>query len=148
MNNDTKFLGIDYGDVRVGIAVSDESKKFSFNRGFMTNDTNLLTKIAELVRVENISKIVLGYPLNFNSEKTIQTLKVEKFKEQLEKFLKNKMTDAEIVYFDERLTSKLAEASIQTSGLRKSKRRDKGLVDSVAATIILQDFLDSSKNIT
>lgn len=146
MNNETKFLGIDYGEVRIGIAISDVSKKFSFIRDHLLNDKTLLPKIFDLCKSENISRIIIGYPLNFKSEKTIQTLNVENFKTELETYLRNKIPGIETVFFDERLTSKLAEAAIRGSGMKKSKRREKGMVDSYAARILLQDYLDRGLN--
>ena len=101
--NNTKYLAIDYGEKRIGIAVSDEGKKFAFARDYLINDTNFLKKLIAILKEENISKIVIGYPLNFKSEKTIQTNKVEEFKARLEKFLAQNSIEAEIVFFDERL---------------------------------------------
>ncbi len=146
MDQNTKYLAIDYGEKRVGIAVSDENKKYSFSRDHMINDNKFLEKLTSLIRDENISKIIIGYPLNFKSEKTIQTLKIEEFKNLLEKLLKEKSVSSEIIFFDERFTSKLAENSIMNSGLRKRKRQEKGRVDSISAQIILQDYIDKTKN--
>lgn len=143
----TKYLGIDYGEKRIGIAVSDENKKYSFLRDHVINDKQLREKLLKIIRAENISKIVIGYPLNFKSEKTIQTLKIEEFKNQLENFLKKNSVSAELVFYDERFTSKIAESSILNSGLKKKRRQDKGLVDSISAQIILQDYIDKLKNI-
>lgn len=146
MNERTRYLAIDYGEKRVGIAVSDEDKKYSFSRDYIFNDKSFFEKLEAVLRNENISRIIVGYPLNFNSEKTIQTLKVEQFKTELQKFLISKSLNIEICFFDERLTSRIASQSILDSGLKKSKRREKGLVDSISAQIILQDYLDSIKN--
>ena len=142
----TKYLGIDYGEKRVGIAVSDESKKYSFSRNYLLNDKNFPDKLLSIIKEENISKIIIGYPLNFKSEKTIQTLKIEEFKSMLEKYLTAKSINSEIIYFDERFTSKLAEDSIMNSGLNRKKRQEKGLVDSISAQIILQDYIDKTNN--
>ncbi len=142
----TKYLGIDYGERRVGIAVSDDTKKYSFSRDYILNDNRLNLKLQALILKENISRIIIGYPLNFKSEKTIQTLKIEEFKQTFEKFLKKNFIEAEIIFYDERFTSKIAESSIMNSGLKKSKRREKGLVDSLSAQIILQDYIDKNRN--
>jgi putative pre-16S rRNA nuclease len=144
---DSKYLGIDYGERRIGIAVSDENKKYSFSRNYLINDSKLYTTLLDIIRKENISKIIIGYPLNFKSEKTIQSLKIEIFKSRLEEFLKGKTNEPEIVFYDERFTSKLAENIIMNSGLKKKKRQEKGLVDSLSAQIILQDYMDKTKNI-
>ncbi len=133
---------MDYGDKRIGVAVSDEEKKFSFSRGILSNDSGLSGNLLSLIRSENIEKIILGYPLNLRSEKTELTEKVEKFKDKLEKLLQSNSIEADFEYFDERFTSKLARENILSSGLKKSKRQDKGLIDSVSAQIILQDYMD------
>ncbi len=147
MYQNTKYLAIDYGEKRIGIAVSDESKKYSFSREHLTNDKNFLSRLLTIVKEEKVSKIIIGYPLNFKSEKTIQTIKTEEFKNTLEKFLSDNSITAEIIFFDERLTSSLAKNSIQNSGLGKSKRREKGRVDSISAQIILQDYIDRKTNL-
>jgi putative Holliday junction resolvase len=143
MAGKTKYLCIDYGLRRVGIAVSDEDKKYSFSRDFLYNDDSLFDKLLLLIKQENISKIILGYPLNFKSQKTDQTLEVENFKRKLEVFLQKNSIDINIELYDERFTSNIAKQHIISSGLKKKKRREKGLVDSTAAQIILQDYMDS-----
>jgi putative Holliday junction resolvase len=139
----TKYLSIDYGLRRVGIAVSDEDKKYSFSRDFLFNDKNLFIKLLSLIEQEKISRIILGYPLNLKSEKTSQTIEVEKFKQKLESILQKNSLAIFVDLFDERLTSNMAKQSIISSGLKRKKRQDKGLVDSTAAQIILQDYMDS-----
>ncbi len=142
----TKYLAIDYGERRIGIAVSDENKKYSFSRNHLNNDKNFLINLLNIIKEENISKIIIGYPLNLKSEKTIQTLQVEEFKNTLEEFLKKNSVCLELVFFDERFTSKLAQASLISSGLKKQKRKEKGLIDSLSAQIILQDYIDKTNN--
>lgn len=77
MTVNSKLLALDFGEKRIGIAVSDENKKYSFARDYMQNDKDFLPGIFRLIREENISRIIIGYPLNFKSEKTIQTEKTE-----------------------------------------------------------------------
>ena len=143
MLDKTKYLSLDYGLRRVGIAVSDEDKKYSFSRDFLFNDKNLFIKLLSLIEQEKISRIILGYPLNLKSEKTSQTIEVEKFKQKLESILQKNSLAIFVDLFDERLTSNMAKQSIISSGLKRKKRQDKGLVDSTAAQIILQDYMDS-----
>jgi len=142
----SKYLAIDYGEKRVGIAVSDENKKYSFSRDFIDNDAKFYNNLLKLIREEYISKIILGYPLNMSSEKTNQTLKVEDFRNKLEQFLEKNETETEIIFYDERFTSRIAESFIKTSGRKKRDRQEKGLVDSGSAQIILQDYIDKSNN--
>ena len=143
MLDKTKYLSIDYGLRRVGIAVSDEDKKYSFSRDFLYNDNSLYINLLLLIKQEKISRIILGYPLNFKSEKTSQTIEVEKYKQKLESVLQDNSPTISVVLFDERLTSNLAKQNIISSGLKKKKRQNKGLIDSTAAQIILQDYMDS-----
>lgn len=141
----TKYLGIDYGSQRVGIAISDESKKFSFSRDYLLNDKNLFTRILDIIRNEKVEKIIIGYPINLKSEKTPQTEEVEEFSKKLTDHMNSNSLKVEILYEDERFTSKLAQHNIISSGLNKKRRQDKGLTDSISAQIILQGFLDMKK---
>lgn len=142
----SKLLALDFGEKRIGIAVSDENKKYSFARDHMQNDKDFLSAILKLIREENISRIIIGYPLNFKSEKTIQTEKTVAFRNILEDYLLKNSFTADIVFYDERLTSKIAESGILNSGMKKKKRQEKGIVDSMSAQIILQDYIDKLKN--
>jgi putative holliday junction resolvase len=144
----TKYLSIDYGLKRIGIAVSDEEKKYSFSRDYLLNDNNILKNLTSIVKLENISKIILGYPLNFKSEKTEMTLEVEKFYTTLRNNLDKNSLNPEIVYYDERLTSGIAQHNLYSSGVSRKKRFEKGLIDSLSAQIILQDYIDNEKNKT
>jgi putative holliday junction resolvase len=145
--NFSKYLAIDYGEKRIGIAISDIDKSIAFPRDHILNDNKLLQKILVLIKEETIDRIILGYPINLKSEKTPQTLKVEDFKNELEQFLSGKDIKAEIILFDERLTSSIAESYMTEMGLKKSRRQEKGLVDSIAAQILLQGYLDKEKKL-
>jgi len=142
----SKYLSIDYGLKRIGIAVSDDERRFSFSRDYLFNDANLISNIFKLLKTENVSKIILGYPLNFKSEKTEMTIEVEKFRELLEKNLKVNSLNTEIVFYDERLTSGIAQHNLYASGVSRKKRHEKGLIDSMSAQIILQDYIDKENN--
>jgi putative holliday junction resolvase len=143
LNENTKYLGIDFGLKRIGIAISDTEKKFSFYRDYILNDKLALTNILRLIKDENVSKIIIGYPLNFKSEKTEITESVDRFSEEIKVLLTKENIEAGIVFFDERFTSSISQDNLINSGLSKKKRRDKGILDSMSAKIILQDYLDS-----
>jgi putative Holliday junction resolvase len=98
-----------------------------------------------LIKNEKIEKIIIGYPVNLKSEKTIQSVEVEEFSKKLSDHIKSNSLQIKIIYEDERFTSKLAEHNIISSGLSRKKRQDKGLTDSISAQIILQGFLDKTK---
>ena len=147
MSEPSKYLGIDFGLKRIGIAITDESKTYSFARDYILNDGKHFDKLLKLIKEENVSKLIIGYPVNFKSEKTEITLSVEKFSETLKNKLINiSKSNPEIIFYDERLTSGIAQHNIFASGLSNKKKKEKGLVDSVSAQIILQDYIDSLKN--
>lgn len=146
MESETKYLGIDFGLKRIGISVSDGTKTFAFQRDYLINDMNLMKSLLMIIKTENIDRIVIGYPTKFSSEKTHITDDVEKFSSELKNLLEKENKVCEVVFFDERLTSSLAQYNLNSSGLSKKKRKDKGNIDTISAQIILQDYLDYIKN--
>ncbi|MCE1164663.1 MAG: Holliday junction resolvase RuvX [Bacteroidetes bacterium] len=146
MNGETKYLGIDFGLKRIGISVSDGTKSYAFQRDYLINDAGLMKSLLAIIRTENIERIIIGYPTKFSSEKTHITDDVEKFSSTLKEFLAKESTACETEFFDERLTSSLAQYNLSSSGLSRKKRRDKGNIDTISAQIILQDYLDYKKN--
>lgn len=141
-----KILGIDYGAVRIGIAVSDESATIAFGREVISNNPKAIERIKKLITDENITSVVLGYPLNLKGEKTPQTLEVESFEEKLKNsFAVSPFDLISIHRWDERFTSKMAADSLLESGMKKKKRQDKSHLDIVSAAILLQSYLDSNK---
>lgn len=143
--NKGKYLGIDYGKKRIGIAISDENKIISFPRDYILNEKRTLDIIYNIVCIENVERIIIGYPLTLQSEKTDVTEEVEKFRDKIDLLLKNRGLNIKIDYYDERLTSSIAQHNLFETGKKKEKRKEKGLIDSLAAQIILQDYLDSRK---
>jgi len=139
-----KYIGLDYGSVRIGIALSDETKTFAFGKEFIDNDKNALSRINSLINSENISRIILGYPKNLKGERTKQTLEVETFEEKLRTIINT--NDVIIIRWDERFTSKMAADSLIESGMKKKKRQQKGNIDIVSAALLLQSYLDTEKN--
>jgi putative Holliday junction resolvase len=131
-----KALGIDYGTKRTGIAITDALQLVS--SGLTTVTTHKIEDFIEkLLLKENIECFVIGDPKNLDG--TDSTGHVYGFVKRLKKLY----PEICVHMIDERFTSKIASRSILASGLKKSKRRDKSLVDEVSATIILQSYLDS-----
>ena len=131
-----RVLAIDWGGRRTGLAVTDPLK-ISCNP-LPTIPTNTLQNwLKEYTQMEVVDEIVVGMALRLNGEETHSTEPILAFIEKLK-------ADFTIPVFtiDERLSSKEANYYIQNSGLKKSKRKEKGLVDSVSATIILQTHLN------
>ena len=106
-----------------------------------------MENIYKFLKEEDAGKIVVGYPLNLKSEKTLQTLEVDKFIADLQSFFLLKKENIPVEIFDERFTSKKASGYIANSSMKKNKRQDKSLIDSISAQIILQDYLDKNINI-
>ena len=141
-----RVLGIDHGSVRIGIAVSDESNIIAFAREVIANDKKCIENIKKIAAGNNISQIVLGYPLNLKGEKTRQTLEVEAFEEELRTALASgEGPEIQIVRWDERFTSKMAADSMLESGMRKKGRQKKSNLDLISAALLLQSYLDSVK---
>ena len=130
-------MGLDVGDRKIGIAVSDAllltaQGRPTIRRKDLKSDIEAIRRLAE----ENeVHEIVLGQPLHMNGKESVQSGKVAVFGEQLHTAL-----NIPIVYWDERLTSFAAEQHLEEMGLNWRQRREH--VDKIAAMIILQNYLD------
>jgi putative holliday junction resolvase len=142
-----KIIGIDYGSVRIGISLSDELQMMAFGKEVILNNKDCLLNILNIIKKESVSMIVLGYPLNLKGEKTPQTSEVEKFETALRAYLDSKLENnsIRIIRCDERFTSKMAQESMITSGMKKMKRQDKSNLDIISAALLLQSYLDRRK---
>ena len=134
-----RILGVDYGDSRVGLAVSDEMRVLAsplppLQTGSMRKT---IDEVAKLARETGAAVIVVGLPLNMNGTEGPQAGKVRAFGSKL-----GEVSGAEIVYKDERLTTVQAHRAFDQAGVSKSRRSR--LVDSVSAQIILQSYLDAA----
>jgi putative Holliday junction resolvase len=139
-----RYLGIDYGSVRIGISLSDPLNIFAQPHNTLTNDRNAIGTIAQLVESNRITFIVIGMPLNLKGEKGGKAKEVEEFIERL-----HGATNATIIPWDERFTTTMAhQASISMGTKKSSRRKEKHKIDSLAATLLLQSFLDSQKRTT
>lgn len=133
----SKVIAIDFGLKRTGLAISDASKMFAF--GLDTVDSKeLMPQLIKLVPIENIEQIVIGLPKRLNNEDTHITQNVYFLKEALEK----QFPGVSISLLDERFTSKMATSAMHMAGASRKQKQEKGLVDKVSATIILQSFLE------
>lgn len=131
-----KAIGIDYGTKRVGIAISDSSKIIASALCTITNK-EIFIFLIDLLEKEEIDTFVVGESKNLNGEGTDSTKDIHKFIEKLHTLFPK----IEIHTIDERFTSKIAFQSLIDSGIKKTKRKNKSLIDEVSATIILQDYL-------
>ena len=132
-----RFLAIDYGIKRCGIAVSDPLKIIA--TGLETVPTkNLFEFLKSYLKREPVERFVVGDPKNMNNTDSEMTAVVNAFCEQLKK-------DFPLIpvhRVDERLTSRMALRSLAESGHSKNARKNKGLVDEVSAVLILQTFME------
>ena len=134
----SRILAIDYGQKRTGIAVTDTLQMIA--NGLATIETKELEGfIVDYVAKEDVSVIVVGKPTQMNGENSENMKRIEPFFNRLKKLF----PDKEITYYDERFTSVLAHQAMLQSGIGKKARQDKGLVDKISATIILEDYLQS-----
>lgn len=132
----SRIIAIDYGEKRIGIAVTDELQMIA--SGLTTVSTkNIFVFLTEYIKNENVELIIVGEPKTLSnrpseSEKYITPF-VEKLKKSFPKIIVKRI--------DERFTSKMAFQTMIASGLKKKQRRNKELVDEISATIILQSYL-------
>ena len=137
-----RILGLDVGDRRVGVAVSDElgvtaRGLFVFDRVSLKSDTS---KIVDAARENDCSHVVIGLPLNLSGQDSVQTEKVREFAKKLEnKLVSNAMQDVRVELFDERFTTVIADQALKDAGIKDAKRRD--VIDMQAAVVILGDWL-------
>ncbi len=132
------ILGIDYGDARTGVAITDPLGITAQGLKTINNqnsDKILLKEIEEIVNEYNVSKIVIGMPLNLKGEKTVRAEKTEKFIHKL----KCKFGKMPIEIVDERLTTVQAHKTMNF--LDVNKRNKKNIVDTIAAVYILETYM-------
>jgi len=131
-----RILAVDVGQKRYGLAQSDPTQTIASAVGtFHLED--LLAKLREITAREPIETLVVGWPLNMDSAESEATDRVKAFITTIER----RFPTLHIVKYDERFTSVMAQRTIRESGVGKMKRREKGLVDSVAVVILLQEYL-------
>lgn len=136
-----RVMAIDFGDARIGIAMSDIMKIIA--NGYETykrvNEEKDLQYIASLVKPNMVDEIVFGLPINMDGTEGDRVLKTREFAEKLALLV----PQAKINFQDERLTTVTGERLLIEAGVRREKR--KGVIDKIAATIILQQYLDCKR---
>ncbi|MDD5732043.1 MAG: Holliday junction resolvase RuvX [Patescibacteria group bacterium] len=136
-----KILGIDYGEKRIGLALSDDlgSLAHEFEVVANWNNEDLIEYLRNLVITEDIEKIVIGLPLNMSGEETYKAQDVREFAAMLENQL-----DREIIFEDERWTTKMVDKVLRE--MKISQKEARVCKDMVAAKYILQSYLDREKD--
>jgi putative Holliday junction resolvase len=132
-----RWLGVDYGDVRIGLALSDELAFLAHPAATLANDGSTLATIRDLIIRKKVTGIVLGVPRNMNGTFGPSADKAKKFGEELRKHL----PEQRLIFWDERLTT--AEAQRVLHGAGKNTKSSRPVLDQVAAQILLQSYLDS-----
>ena len=138
----SRIICIDYGGKRTGIAVTDPLQIIA--TGLTTIDTkDFIPFLKDYFLKEQVEKIVIGMPTNWDDTETHATPLVKKAIEQLKK----NFPSIPVETVDERYTSKMAKNAMLEMGLKKSQRRDKKLVDEIAATIMLQEYMQRMSDV-
>ncbi|HEX6941016.1 MAG TPA: Holliday junction resolvase RuvX [Longimicrobiales bacterium] len=135
-----RILGVDYGERRIGLAVSDPTATIAQPLPTLLRRRGKrppVARVAELAREYDVERIVLGLPLTPEGEESAWTREVRDFGDKLAA-----RTGRPVDYIDERFTSARAERAIRSLGLRRSAREQKSRVDAAAAVLILQAYLD------
>jgi putative Holliday junction resolvase len=134
-----RYLAIDYGTKRTGLAICDPAETIASPYGVIQGQKELLKKISEIVKNENVKAIVLGLPLNMTGTESAQTRLVLKFAKQLKEHL-----NIPVHLQDERLSSFSAEEKLSSANLTKDNLKKR--LDAVAASEILEAFLQEKSD--
>ncbi len=138
-----RYLCLDLGSRRVGVAISDETGLIASPIGviFVKSRQYVLQEVVRLLQQKEAQSLVIGLPLRMNGQEGIESGRAREFARQL-----SQLTDVPIEFMDERLTSVEADRLMQLEGMRPQKR--KANIDARAAAIILQSFLDTKRGTT
>jgi len=138
-----RVLGIDAGERRVGLALSDELRLLASPLAVLDLRSGLhatLDALAALVAREDVSQVVVGLPLNADGSTGPQARRAEHFAQLVER-----ATGLPVSCWDERLSTQQAEAIVRAQGRNPRRVRAQGQVDAIAAAVILQDYLDAER---
>ena len=132
-----RVLGIDYGEKKVGLALSDEEEKYAFSYRTLINlqRSDLLQNLASICQAEKVEKIIVGLPLNQEGKIGKEADRVQQFGRELEDYVK-----LPVDFEDERFSSAMAGQLFKEAG--KKTKETKDIIDQQSAQIILQTYLD------
>lgn len=145
-----KFLGIDYGTKRIGVAISDENGTLAFPKEIILNDSNTLKRFNEIIKEENIEELVIGESVDFSGKLNALSARIEVFILELqERFNLPIHKQKEFLTSVEARKSKDNKASLSPSQAHsKVKQIKSGRIDASAAALILQRYLDRRNKTT
>ena len=130
------YLGVDFGDVRTGLAMSDIMGFLASGAGTLKGGfEKTAVSVAEIAKKNNVSKIILGHPINMNGTLGERSEKIKAFAKRL-----GELCDIEVVLYDERLSTANAHTILNITNTRGEKR--KSIIDEMSACLILQSYLD------
>lgn len=139
-----KKLGLDWGEKRIGIAISDELLLFAHPLEIIENSSKTKAILKNIIQKENIDEVVIGLPITLKGEMGKQAIKV---KEQVKETFKDiKDIKTKLKFWDERMSTRHANRLLKEVGIRiKDRRNIKRLDDKIAASLILQSYLNYLK---
>lgn len=132
-----RLLGIDHGDSRIGLSISDELASFAHPYRTLQRDKRVFHEISQIVERERITGIVIGLPKNMDGTLGQSAAKAKAFGGELALVI----PAINILFWDERLTTMEAQRALHAAG--KNAKQSKKMIDQVAAKILLQNYLDS-----
>tara|TARA_Y100000768_G_scaffold351421_1_gene302335 strand:+ start:1096 stop:1536 length:441 start_codon:yes stop_codon:yes gene_type:complete len=137
-----RILGIDYGERRLGIAISDDTNTIATPLDHITNNHEVFDTVKSIITKYNVRTIVVGLPINLDGSHSKSAKIVNNFCKQIKKKL-----NITVHMIDERLSSIEAENKLRESGKTPSRYRslDRGIIDSAAAAIILESFINKER---
>ena len=134
----SKIVALDFGMKRIGAAITDDLNIIASGLDTVSNE-NIISFLKNLISKNNINIIVIGKPMQKNNQPSDVEFEILKFIKKL----KSNFPFIKLDRCDERFTSVIAKRVILDSGVNKTKRRNKSLVDKISATIILQSYLEN-----
>ena len=134
----SKIVALDFGMKRIGVAITDDLNIIASGLDTVSNE-NIISFLKNLISKNNINIIVVGKPMQKNNQPSDVEFEILKFIKKL----KSNFPTIKLDRYDERFTSVIAKRVILESGVNKTKRRNKSLVDKISATIILQSYLEN-----
>jgi putative Holliday junction resolvase len=142
----SRALGVDFGARRVGLSLSDEGRLIAQPFQTLPNRGDFAAVARELVALaeaQEVTQLVVGWPLRLNGKEGLQTRRVERFVEAIERELERVERPTPVALWDERLSTTAAERALIEGGVGRRARRE--VVDQVAASVILQGWLDAQR---
>ncbi len=138
--NPGRAMGVDFGTRRIGIALSDGLRVAAHPFAVLDANSSVHRRLAALIAAEEVNTVVVGLPVSLDGREGKSAVKARRFADRM-----RSVTDVEVVMYDERLTTRIAESVLLDAGTSRTKRRRQ--VDKVAAAVMLQGYLDKHRRL-